>query len=86
MTVAELIEELQQFDEELEVRLMEQPGWPFEYSIKGVTDRHAIAAVEMEEGEASGDPGVEDKKSTNTVFILEGNQLCYGSGAAWMVL
>jgi hypothetical protein len=44
MKVQELVDELSQYDGELEVRLMEQPSWPFEYSIAGV-----IARAEMED-------------------------------------
>lgn len=36
MTVKELINELQQYPEESEVRLAMQPNWPFEYSISDV--------------------------------------------------
>ena len=38
MTVGELIENLQGFEEELEVRLAMQPSWPFEYSIGDIVD------------------------------------------------
>lgn len=33
MTVGKLIEALQEFDEEAEVRLAIQPSWPFEHSV-----------------------------------------------------
>lgn len=36
MTVAELIETLQEFDSDMEVRLATQPNYPFENSIDGV--------------------------------------------------
>jgi hypothetical protein len=46
MKVRELIEYLENFDEESEVRLAMQPSWPFEYSIGEVEE------VELEdEGE-----------------------------------
>jgi hypothetical protein len=35
VTVAELVELLEQYDPGTEVRLMEQPSWPFEYSVAG---------------------------------------------------
>lgn len=35
MTVRELIEALEQFDDDTEVRLAFQPSWPFEYSLGG---------------------------------------------------
>jgi hypothetical protein len=34
--IYELIEELQQYDEATEVRLAQQPSWPFEYAIGSV--------------------------------------------------
>jgi len=36
MTVAELIYELENFDEDMEIRFASQPSWPFEYDINGV--------------------------------------------------
>jgi hypothetical protein len=35
MTVQELIDELESFDGEAEVRFLAQPSWPFEYTIAG---------------------------------------------------
>ena len=32
-TVSDLLEELQQFDPDAEVRLATQPSWPFEWSL-----------------------------------------------------
>jgi hypothetical protein len=39
MTVAELMERLEQYDGAMEVRLAFQPSWPFEHSVLGVTSR-----------------------------------------------
>jgi hypothetical protein len=36
MNVRDLIEMLQDYDEDAEVFIMEQPNWPFEYSVIGV--------------------------------------------------
>lgn len=44
MTVGSLIEELQQYDEDMPVLLMQQPSWPFEYSLDGVVSRSEIDA------------------------------------------
>ena len=82
MTVAELMYELEQYDENLEIRLMEQPSWPFEYAINGLVDRATVQRCDGEDGEPDRDPAA-DKKSDNVVFILEGNQLCYGDKNAW---
>ena len=38
MTVRELIDALQYFDENQEVRLAQQPNYPFEYSIDNVVE------------------------------------------------
>lgn len=73
MNVRELIEELEQYDDDTEVRLMSQPSWPFEYGIEGVTERDAF----------QGDDDDEDDAADNSVFLLEGRQLCYGSKNAW---
>lgn len=54
MTVGELIEMLQDFDEEAEVRLAEQPSWPFEYSIGGVIYDDAKEVVMIAEGSQLG--------------------------------
>lgn len=78
ITVGELISLLGDYDDDLEVRLMEQPGWPFEYSIAGV-----IARAEIDENDRE-DEGVDDEGTeANVVFLLEGAQLCYGTKAAW---
>jgi hypothetical protein len=36
MTVEELIQELQYMDRDQEVRIAQQPSWPFEYDLNGV--------------------------------------------------
>ena len=38
MTVAELIEELKYMDQGAEVRIAQQPSWPFEYDLNGVVE------------------------------------------------
>lgn len=38
MTVQELIDELESFDGEGEVRFLAQPSWPFEYTITSVVE------------------------------------------------
>jgi hypothetical protein len=48
VTVVELIEELEACDPDAEVRLAQQPAWPFEYAI----DRdHAAVQVQSGDGE-----------------------------------
>ncbi len=65
MTVEELMELLEQFPPEAEVRIAQQPSWPFEYSI------HDVAAV----------PEDDDTKCEDVVvYIVEGQQLGYLPG------
>jgi len=61
VTVVDLIEELEACDPDAEVRLAQQPAWPFEYAI----DRDH-AAVQVQSGDD--DP---------VVYIGEGAQLGY---------
>ena len=79
ITVGELIELLEQYDRDAQVLLMEQPGWPFEYSINGVVSREEIINQEPDEDLAE----LGDGEEINDVFILEGTQLRYGSKKAW---
>ena len=63
-----------------QVRTMQQPSWPFEYSIVGL-----VSTDEMRpEDNDNDDSETETETETETkVFILEGTQLCYGSRSAW---
>jgi hypothetical protein len=82
MTINELIEMLKDVrDESLEggeteVRIMSQPSWPFEYSIRGI-------ALKSECHEEQGDVPYEDEE---VVYLVEGTQLGYGTKAAWDVV
>lgn len=76
MTVGKLIRDLQDYDEDLPVRLMMQPNYPFEYSIGGL--------VERSEFDSNTDDVTDPReRSKNCVFLLEGSQLQYGSKRAW---
>lgn len=81
MTVQELIDRLIEYRDVLggdtEVRSMQQPSWPFEYSIDGL-----VSTDEMRSEDDDSDDS-EDSGTKTKVFILEGTQLCYGSKAAW---
>jgi len=52
MTVEELIQELQYMDRGAEVRLAEQPAWPFEYNLSGVVQ--SAGKVWLTEGDQLG--------------------------------
>lgn len=47
MTVQDLIEALEDFESDTEVRLAHQPSWPFEYSIDSVVEADPDEEYEM---------------------------------------
>jgi hypothetical protein len=79
MTIDELIARLAEYRDELggdaEVRLMTQQHWPFENEIVG------LASGEEINGHDDGDD--QDVDEDCVVFIVEGQQRCYGSKRAW---
>jgi len=81
MTIDELIERLEEYRDaiggEAEVRLMTQENWPFENEVVGLASGEEIN--EPDDGED------EDLDEDNVVFIVEGQQRCYGSKRAWAV-
>jgi len=86
MTIDELIGRLEEYRDalgrETEVRLMTQQNWPFENEITGLASGEEINdACESEDDEHDDDDVDEDA----VVFIVEGDQRCYGSGRAWQV-
>ena len=98
MTAAELIELLSGVDPDTEVRIAEQPSWPFEYDISDVVEvkmgaDHAENATLDAAGEvldsdyATPEERAEanrvlDTASTTTLYIVEGTQLAYLPGLA----
>ena len=62
MKVRELIEELECYPDDLEVKLAHQPSWPFEYTIGDVVE------AKLDD---------EDPSKGNAVFIGEGEQEGY---------
>ena len=81
MTIDELIQRLEEYRDDLggeaEVRLMTQQNWPFENEIVGLASGEEIHDPEDEEDE--------DVDDDSVVFIVEGQQRCYGSTRAWEV-
>ena len=81
MTINELIDQLEEYrdsiDGDAEVRMMTQAQWPFEYTIAGITSGEEINTDPLD---AEDDNDVEDD---NIVYIVEGQQLKYGSKRAW---
>lgn len=77
MTVGELRELLEQYDDATEVRLMTQSAWPFENAVHGVVSAQEIADDDEPDDEDLDEP-VEP-----VVYICEGTQLKYGTKSAW---
>jgi hypothetical protein len=75
MTVQELIDELESFDGEAEVRFLAQPSWPFE---------NTIAAV-VEATDQPDDLSGYHETPTYRVLLVEGRQACYGDKRAFEV-
>ena len=86
MTIDELIARLEDYRDEIggdaEVRLMTQQNWPFENSIYGLASGAEINDYE-EDDQDSGDD--DDASEDAVLFIVEGQQLGYGTKRAWEV-
>lgn len=78
MTVGELIDILSDFDPSQEVRIMSRPSWPFEYKIRGMVCRKEFDCVREDNDDSAYEGGDDDD-----VFIVEGEQLKYGTKKAW---
>jgi hypothetical protein len=88
MKVSDLIRLLEDQDPDAEVLLMTQRNWPFENSVFGVAVREDVATNEEDGDDDEGEhepPPVEKGTAPNDVFIVEGEQLRYGSKRAWDV-
>jgi len=83
MTIAELIECLEDYRTELgddaEVRLMTQQNYPFENAVSGLASGEEINDYEDE------DLRDDDVENDGVLYIVEGQQICYGSRKAWAV-
>ncbi len=86
MTIDELINRLEEYRDALggdtEVRLMTQENWPFENGIIGLASGEEINDARDEEDPDDQD---QDVDADDAIFIVEGQQLCYGSKRAWEV-
>jgi hypothetical protein len=86
MTINELIERLEEYRDEIggdtEVRLMTQENWPFENSIRGLCSGKEIS----ESGDSDDDEdSSEGDADASVVYIVEQDQLGYGTKRAWDV-
>lgn len=83
MKVFELMQFLSSQDPNAEVLIMSQQRYPFEHAVVGATDRKTLVE-EYEEVDEDGAPTCYGKgEAPSDVFIVEGEQLRYGNGAAW---
>jgi len=82
MTINKLVERLEEYRDLLggdaAVRLMTQQNWPFENEIVGICSGDEINACDDEDDN--------DVDEDDVVFIVEGQQRCYGSSRAWDVI
>jgi len=87
MTKGELLEILEDFEDYQEVRLMTQPSWPFESSIKSVvaygpgTSEFGPDEVEFPQDEDDFTPAANPEGKV--IYLVEGSQLGYGTKEAW---
>ena len=86
MTLNELIERLEEYrdllGEDCEVRLMTQQNWPFENAITGLVSGAEINDAEVDDDDEGVGTGT-DVETDAVVYIVEGEQLGYGSKRAW---
>ena len=86
MTIDELIARLEDYRDEIggdaEVRLMTQQNWPFENSIYGLASGAEIN--DYDEDDEDGEDN-DDAAEDAVLFIVEGQQLGYGTKRAWEV-
>jgi len=66
------------FGGDCEVRLMTQPNWPFENTVRGI-----VSSEDLRDGE--GDEGVDPEGTSEpvVVYVVEGSQASYGDKRAW---
>ncbi|MCC6666034.1 MAG: hypothetical protein IT375_19920 [Polyangiaceae bacterium] len=84
MNVKQLIEILEDLDPDAEVLIVSQQHWPFENAIAGVAVREDVVEDDEDlDDDEREEPRYEKGTAANDVFIVEGQQLRYGSKAAW---
>ena len=80
MTVGQLKDLLEGYEDDMEVRIASQPNWPFEYGIRGVVSRSEVDEEDPDEEE---DEERDPSAPEDCLFIVEGRQLCYGNKNIW---
>jgi hypothetical protein len=66
----------------MEVRIAQQPGWPFEYSISDglVVDVSGCDPEELPETDMDGRRFVDEHEPKEILYLAEGNQIGYLPG------
>jgi len=77
MTVAELIEMLEELQPNKEVRIASQPSWPFEYDVKGIIDGNELLERDEDTNE------IIESEFSEYVYLVEGEQFGYFTNKAW---
>ena len=89
MTIDELIARLEDYRDEIggdaQVRLMTQQNWPFENSIYGLASGAEINDYDEDDQDGDDDDDSDDAAEDSVLFIVEGQQLGYGTKRAWEV-
>jgi hypothetical protein len=77
MKVKELIEVLKDLEPNAQVLIASQPNWPFEIELSGVVTR---AECDQPDEDRNAEPkGMSSGLAPTDVFLVEGQQLRYGS-------
>ena len=82
MTVKELIKILEDLDPDARVFVVSQENWPFENDLWGVAVREDMHERDDDDGDHTA-RNYERGTAANDVFLVEGQQLRYGSKSAW---
>lgn len=72
MTKEKLLELIEQYPDDCEIRFASQPAWPFEYSIEDIHFQKSDNDI--------GDDMDTDTESTGIIYLVEGRQIGYLPG------
>jgi len=82
VTVNTLREMLKDLDGDIEVRIMHQENYPFEYDVKGTILASDIPNTVVDDEDEWWVPN-EPNSTDDAFYIVDGNQLGYGTSDAW---
>ena len=86
MKVKDMIERLQAYNPEAELRLAIQPRYPHELAIAGLASAEEVRAYEEEAEDDKDDERVTEAPkagSASVVYIATGDWIAYGPTAVW---